>query len=320
MNVSQNIRMRRLELGMSQKDLAAAAGYKSTSSIAKIESGSNDLPISKLEAIAKALDTTTERLVLGQLVASRQPREAEGDGGGDKGFRCCAIVLAGGKSTRNQQNIPNQFINVLGKPVIMYSMEAYQAHPLVDEIYVVCLRGWERTVRAYAEQYGIAKLRGIVAAGESGLESIRAGFEAARADGLADDDVVVVQETTRPFVTEETISKLLNSCIEHGSSVICEPLRDHLAFLRNEDEGVSYLDRNRLVSMQSPDAHRASVLDAMFAEARALGLPLDENCCGMLLHSLGRPLHFCEGKHNNIKLVRQEDIAVFTALLRLRDQ
>ena len=314
MNVSQNIRLRRLGLGMSQKDLAAAVGYRSASAIAKIESGNNDLPLSKLELIAAALDTTVESLILGQPASISY--ETEDGSVVEKGFRCCAIVLAGGKSTRNQQNIPNQFINVLGKPVIMYSLEAYQAHPLVDDIYVVSLRGWERTVRAYAEQYGVSKIRGIVEAGNSGLESIKAGFEMARADGLSDDDVVVIQETTRPFVSEEVISKLLMSCIEYGSSVICESLVDHLAFLREDDGVMRYLDRGNLFSMQSPDAHRACVLEQMFAEAAARGFKLDENCCGMLLHALGWPLHFCEGNHNNIKLVRQEDVAVFTALVK----
>lgn len=321
MEVSQNIRLRRLQLGMSQKELADAAGYRSRSAIAKIESGDNDLPLSKLGAIAEALDTTVEHLIIGQDAGVR----AAGTGRKHiadvhRGFRCCVLVLAGGRSTRNQQNIPNQFINVLGKPVIMYSLEAYQRHPLVDDIYVVCLRGWERTVAGYARRYGISKLRGIVQAGDSGLESIRAGFGQASQDGFDGRDIAIIQETTRPFVTEETISKLLNACLEHGSSVMSEPLSDHLVFRQGDDGTMTYLDRNSLLSMQSPDAHRFSTLRDMFEEADRRNLPLRENCCGMLLNELGLPLHFCRGSHNNIKLVRQEDIAIFTALLRRQDE
>ena len=318
MDLGQNIKIRRLELNMSQKDLAVAVGYRSPSAIAKIESGDNDLPMSKLEALARALDTSVERLIVGASAPSQTSQESS-ISATEKGYRCAAIILAGGKSTRNEQNIPNQFINVLGKPVIMYSMEAYQKHPLVDDIIVVCLKGWEGIVKGYADQYGITKLRSIVHAGDSGLESIKQGFEKACALGLTEEDVVIVQETTRPFVTEETISKLLNACIERGSSVICEPLSDHLVFMKKEDGPASYVDRNTILSMQSPDAHRVATLVKMFAEAEEQRIPLTENCCGLLLYELGYPLYFCEGNHNNIKLVRQEDVAVFTALLRLRD-
>lgn len=318
MNLGQNIKIRRLELNMSQKELAAAAGYKTPSAIAKIEAGDNDIPISKLETLAAALDTTVERLIVGGLAMSHSVVDGE-YAGAQKDYRCAAVILAGGKSSRNRQNTPNQFINVLGKPVIMYSMEAYQAHPLIDDIVVVCLKGWEEIVKGYANQYGISKLKGIVPAGESGLSSIKAGLEKVQQLAYEHDDVVIVQETTRPFITEETISKLLNACLERGSSVICEPFSDHLVFMRNDDNSASYVDRNRIVSMQSPDAHRVGTLVSMFADAEARGIPITENCCGLLLHQLGYPLYFCEGTHNNIKLVRQEDIAVFTTLLRLRD-
>ena len=316
MNFGQNIKARRLELGISQKELASATGYKSRSAIAKIEAGSNDIPLSKLEDFAQALDTTVEQLLLGFY--PQRPPEADSPITASKGYRCGVIVLAGGKSTRNQQNTPNQFVNVQGKPVFMYSVEAYQRHPLVDDIYLVCLRGWESVARAYTEQYAVTKLREIVPAGKSGLLSIRNGLEEARNDGYKNNDILIVQETTRPFVAEETISKLISACLANGSTAICEPLSDHLAFRKNIDSTYEYIDRKKLVSMQSPDAHRFSVLNTMFNTAALKQLPLTENCCGMLMHSLGFPLNFCEGTHDNIKIVRQEDLAIFATLLKCK--
>ena len=78
-----------------------------------------------------------------------------------------ALIIAGGVGARMGQDIPKQFINVHDKPVIIYTLEAFQKHPNVDAIEVVCLDGWHDIVRAYAKQFGISKLENIVSGGEN---------------------------------------------------------------------------------------------------------------------------------------------------------
>ena len=160
MSVGTNIKKRRFELRMSQQELADALGYKTRSTIAKIESGENDVTQKKLQRFAEVLDTTVEALITGDSVPSHPTVHSAPiyeDAGTPDRNKNIAIILAGGKSMRNQQNIPNQFINILGKPVIVYCLEAYQAHPAIDDIYIVCLKGWEQIVKAYAEQFHIMK-------------------------------------------------------------------------------------------------------------------------------------------------------------------
>lgn len=305
MGVAENIKQRRMELGLSQQELADKLGYKTRSTITKIEAGENQVPENKLPRFAKALDTSVEFLKTGVS------RGIEFIIPNKEGKRTIAIILAGGKSTRNQQNIPNQFINVLGKPVIMYTLEAYERHPAIDDIYIVCLQGWDKIVKAYAEQYGIKKLRGIIPAGETGILSVKRGLEALNCD---DEDIVVLQESTRPLVTEEIISKLLNSC--NGAAVICEPMDDKVMFLKKER--LEYVDRYRLYDFQSPEAYQYAVLCGIFDKAEREKHKLDESCCSLLLYNLGYELNFVEGNHNNIKVVRQEDIAILSALLKSR--
>ena len=303
MGIAENIRQRRMELGLSQQELADKLGYKTRSTITKIEAGENSVPETKLPKFARVLDTSVEYLKTGisRRIEYTVPRK--------DGQRTVSIILAGGKSTRNQQNIPNQFINVLGKPVIIYVLEAYERHPAIDDIYIVCLQGWESIVRAYAEQFGIKKLRGIIPAGETGILSVKNGLEALN---CGDNDTIVLQESTRPLVTEEIISKLLYSC--NGAAAICEPMEDKVMFFRNDR--YEYVDRERLVDLQSPEAYNYSVLRGMFDKAEQEKHRLDESCCSLLLHNLGYDLNFVEGNHNNIKVVRQEDIAILAALLK----
>ena len=84
-----------------------------------------------------------------------------------------ALIIAGGRGMRMGQEIPKQFLTVNDKPVIAYTMEAFQKHPDVDAIAVVCVDGWESILAAYARQYGITKLKHIIPGGENGQGSIR---------------------------------------------------------------------------------------------------------------------------------------------------
>lgn len=322
MSVGTNIKKRRYELRMSQQELADALGYKTRSTIAKIESGENDVSQKKLARFAEVLDTTVEALITGaaayrsgslSLPAEQDPLHVPG---APAHHRTVAILLAGGKSSRNHQNIPNQFINILGKPVIVHCLEAYQAHPSIDDVYIVCLKGWEQIVTAYAEQFHISKLRGLIPAGQSGILSVLNSLNHIEGS-YSPDDVVIFQESTRPMVTVDTISKLLQSVYESGCANICQPMKDILQFTRKAGKPC-YVDRDSVVEVQSPEAYRIGMIRSVFDEAKKQQHPLTESCCAMLMYNLGYEIQFIEGSATNYKIIRQEDIAIVTAMLQGR--
>ncbi len=315
MSVGANIKKRRFELKMSQQELADAMGYKTRSTIAKIESGENDVSQKKLQKFAVVLDTTVEELISGYSVAKAHTSTIADflDFNKNKN-KNIAIILAGGKSGRNRQNIPSQFINVHGKPIIVYCMDAYQAHPSIDDIYIVCLKGWENIVKAYAKQYGITKLKGIIPAGSSGMNSLKNALDYIE-EKYSLDDLIIIQESTRPMVSTELISRLLQASVEKGSATICHSMTDYVQF--DISGGMAeYIDRNSIVAMQSPEAHRFSLLKEIFELAQKHDLPLNESCCTMLLYNLGYDINFIESSINNIKITREEDIAAFSALVK----
>lgn len=310
MAVGDNIKKRRYELRMSQQELADAMGYKTRSTIAKIESGENDISQKKLQKFAAVLETTVERLI----GVSTRPEDVPtvfSDAGRNKNV---VIILAGGKSGRNSQNIPTQFINVGGKPILVYSMEVYQSHPVVDDLYVVCPKGWESIVKAYADEYGITKLRGLVKAGSSGIASLKNAFDAIK-DQYDANDLILIQEATRPMVSAEMISNLLLTCVEKDSATICHSMSDYVQFDISQGKA-TYLDRNAIIALQSPEAHRLHLIQEVFHKAEQQNHPLTESCCTMLLHNLGYDINFIQSHVNNIKITREEDIAAFGALRR----
>lgn len=312
MYVGANIKKRRYELRMSQQELADAMGYKTRSTIAKIESGENDVSQKKLQKFAAVLDTTVEALISTQDAPVSAAVAASWTV--SKMNKNIAIILAGGKSGRNRQNIPSQFVNVRDKPVIVYAMDAYQVHPSIDEIYVVCLKGWEAIVAAYARQYGITKIKGLIAAGSSGSESLRNAVEHIK-DNCMPEDTIIIQEATRPLVTVEMISQLLKACAEKGSATFCHSMDEYVQFDVSGNVA-EYIDRNTIIAMQSPEAHRFSLLCEVFEAARKQKHPLTESCCTMLLYNLGHNINFIESSINNIKVAREEDLAAISALIK----
>ena len=289
MSIGSNIKKRRFELRMSQQDLANALGYKTRSTIAKIESGENDLTQKKLQRFAEVLDTSIEALLSRTPLSSSLPYQNDpgknNESPQQSRNKTVAIILAGGKS-----------------------------HAAVDDIYVVCLKGWEQIVTAYAEQYGIHKLRGLIPASSSGILSVKNGLDAIQTK-YTREDIVIFQEANRPMVSIDMISKLLQACIENGSANICQKMNDYVQFLY-EDNKPRYLDRNSIVSLESPEAYRIGIIMDVFLQVKKKEHPLDESCCAMLLYKLGFPINFIEGNVNNIKIVRQEDISLTTELLR----
>ncbi len=312
MSVGTNIKKRRYELRMSQQELAEAMGYKTRSTIAKIEAGENDVSQKKLQKFAMVLDTTPEALVSGYNTSSTVGNLT--DNSERKEIKNIVIVLAGGKTTKNRQNIPSQFISVQGKPVLIYSLEAYQEHPSVDDIYVVCLKGWENIVEAYSRQYGITKLKELIPAGNSGILSLKNALDYIN-KRYSPNDRILIQEATRPLVTTETISQLLQVCSEKGSATVGHSMKDYVQF-NITNQKPRYINRDAVIALQSPEAHSLALLNEVFEKAKSEKHPLTESCCTMLLYNLGYNINFVESNINNIKIAREEDLATFSTLIR----
>lgn len=303
MSIGSNIKKRRFELRMTQQELADAMGYKTRSTIAKIEAEENDVSHKKLEKFAHVLNTTIEELITGYKKTTL-PDSLPCPISTNKNHTV-AIILAGGKSGINRQNVPSQFMTIQGKPVIVYSLEIYQSHPSVDSIYVVCLKGWENIVQSFANQYGITKLKGFIPAGRSGVMSLKNAIDYL-VPFCKDEDLIIVQEATRPRVSTDTISHLLQICTDKDSATIGHQMTDYVQFDISNGES-RYLDRNSIIAMQSPEAHKFHLLQNVFAKAASQQHPLTESCCTMLLYHMGFPINFVKSNINNIKVSSEED-------------
>ncbi len=324
MTLGENIRKRRMELGLSQQELADALGYKTRSSIAKLEKNESKLTHEKIVLLAHVLQTTVSCLIGDAAGANSEQRGtlvssdnlwSDGDLIKNK-QKHIAVILAGGNRRVNKCNIPYQFVTVKDKPIILYTLETMQFHPQIDEIHVVCLKGWEDFLPAYAKRYNITKLNSIIPAGNSGIESVKNAVEQLL-PGHKPADLIIIQEATRPFVAPEIISNAIRCCKQYGNAVTYELMDALTPFLVNENQhGLTHLPARRVINIQSPEVYSLETLRTAFLEAEKIHHPLEETFCAVFLHHLGRELNFCKGSHSNFRIVYEEDVKLMESMLQ----
>lgn len=228
-----------------------------------------------------------------------------------------ALIIAGGRGMRMGQEIPKQFLTVHDKPVIAYTMEAFQKHPDVDAIAVVCVEGWESILAAYARQYGISKLQHIIPGGENGQSSIRNGvFELEK--HYSPNDIVLVHDAIRPMVSQAIISGCIATAREKGSAIVTIPCQE--AMLETEDQLSTHSSypRDRLKRTQTPQGFPIGKLADAHRRALEKGITNSVASCTLMVE-LGETIFFCAGSEKNIKLTTPDDMEIFKALLALRE-
>lgn len=226
-----------------------------------------------------------------------------------------ALLIAGGRGERMNQDIPKQFINVYDKPVIVYTLEAFQGHPDIDQIAVVCLEGWQQILRAYAKQFNITKLNIIVPNGSTGQDSIRNGVMGLK-DICGDNDIVLVHDAIRPMVSKEIISDCIAKCQIHGSAISVIPCNEAiLECSATRSSSSKTIPRDSLMRTQTPQAFSFSRLLWAHEEAQKRGITNSVASCTLMIE-LGQEIFFSVGSEKNLKLTTVDDIEIFKALLK----
>ncbi|MBE7072023.1 MAG: 2-C-methyl-D-erythritol 4-phosphate cytidylyltransferase [Ruminococcaceae bacterium] len=228
-----------------------------------------------------------------------------------------AILTAAGSGTRTHQDIPKQFIHVDNKPIIVYTLEAFQQHPNIDEICVVILDGWEKILSAYAKQFNISKLKYVVKGGDTGQESIYNGLEAIRNDH-EDTDIVMIHDGNRAMVSQDIITDSIVKQRFYGSAVASIPCTEVVFVSDNGLEAENSIPRETLQRTQTPHTYYLGELWDAHQQARERGIKNMAASCS-LMAQLGKKIYFSKGSEKNIKITTVEDLEIFQALLHAKN-
>jgi len=228
-----------------------------------------------------------------------------------------ALIMAGGVGERASQDIPKQFLNVYDKPIIIYTLEAFQSHPDIDGIMVSCIAGWEEILRAYSKQFNITKFKWLAPGGANGQESARNGALALR-DICKDDDIIIQHDSIRPMVTADIISDCIVKAKTYGTGLAA--MRCQETIIKTGDHGRSgneNIDRWKIMRVQTPQAYRYDKFLWVHEEALKRGIT-DAVYTNTIMVDLGETVYFSLGLDKNLKITTLEDMDMFKALYKTK--
>ena len=229
-----------------------------------------------------------------------------------------ALIIAGGSGNRMGQDIPKQFINVFDKPVIIYTLEGFQRHPMIDAIEVVCIDGWHDMLWAYARQFNIDKLKWVTSGGKTSQESIRNGVF--NLEGKAsDDDIIIIHDGIRPLVDPTVLKDVIQVASKYGNGVTSLPYNEQIFIVNDEDVNTTrqYIPRETLRRVSTPQAYSFKRLDEAYHEAFEKNIGIFGSAyTNTMMVDLGETLHFAAGSDKNIKLTTKDDLELFKSYLK----
>ena len=227
-----------------------------------------------------------------------------------------ALLTAGGTGNRMGQDIPKQFMCIDNKPVIIYTLQAFQHHPEIDAIAVVCIPGWEVVLQAYANQFNISKLKWIFKGGETNQGSIYNGIVGLRDVNCDLDSVILVHDGVRPLVSPQIISENIATCKKYGYAVTGLVCKEAIMEKVGDTVGGIEIPRERLISTQTPHTYRLKSLLEIHTKAKENNVKDTVASC-TLFSILGvKEQYLVEGSEKNgLKLTRPQDVEIFKAMI-----
>lgn len=225
-----------------------------------------------------------------------------------------ALIFAGGTGSRmNTKSRPKQFLELHGKPIIIYTLEKFENHPLINSIVVVCLKPWIPFLKKLVKKYNFEKIASIVSGGETGQQSIYNGL--CEVEKLFDyDSVVLIHDGVRPLIDEETITNNVDTVLKYGNAITVAPAIETITIKENKNEVGKIINRSQCQMAKAPqsfilkdiiDCHRRAQADK-YTEA------IDS---ASLFSHYGHKLYTVNGSNQNIKITTPADFFMFRAIM-----
>ena len=234
-----------------------------------------------------------------------------------------AVIFAGGSGKRmNTVSRPKQFLELNGKPVIIYTLELFDNHPNVDAICVVCIEPWIPFLKKQLKKFEINKVVEIVPGGETGQDSIYNGLCAAnnwaRTQGVDSNDVVVlIHDGVRPLIKEQTITDNIEMTHNSGNCITCIPATETFV-VKQQDGGLQIPSRADSLIARAPQSFKLKDILTAHELARKENRHDFIDSCTMMSH-YGHQMHTIIGPMENIKITTPTDFFIFRAMVEVHE-
>lgn len=236
-----------------------------------------------------------------------------------------ALIFAGGSGNRmNTKSRPKQFLELVGKPIIIYTLELFDNHPDIDGIIVVCIESWIPYLEKQLRKFEINKIIKIVPGGNTGQESIYNGLLAAEAyTKLHDvqDSIVLIHDGVRPLITEDTISDNIKKVKEFGNCITCVPATETIIVEKIIEGGNSLYEtpqRTDCYLARAPQSFYLKDIISAHRQALVQGRTDFVDSCSMMNY-YGHRINKILGPMENIKITTPTDFFVLRAMIEVHE-
>lgn len=228
-------------------------------------------------------------------------------------MKTVAIVPAAGSGSRMNREISKQYLSLAGKPLLVRTLEALEACPGVDGLYVVVPSQDVASIRDdILPPWGLKKVAGIVTGGKERQDSVRAGLDAAARDA----DIVLVHDAVRPLISVDLVERCIRAAAEAGAATLGVPVKDTVKEVAPDGRILRTCDRTMLWLTQTPQAFRRDIIERAHRQAVRDGFRGTDDTS--LIERLGIAVRMIPGDYRNIKITTPEDLVVAEALLAAR--
>ena len=220
-----------------------------------------------------------------------------------------AIIVAAGSGSRMGADIPKQFIDVNGRPILAYTLDKFQNCQKIDEIIIVTRSDSIVLCKSIVDTYGFSKVSVITEGGSTRQQSVMLGI----AQMSSDDGYVLIHDGARPLISIDTIEKCIDSVFENNASAVGVPMKDTIKYSDDGKFITKTVDRSRLWLIQTPQAFEKQLIKQCHEKAASEAFDATDDC--MLAEHFGIKVAIVEGEYENIKITSPSDIYVMEGLL-----
>lgn len=228
-----------------------------------------------------------------------------------------AVIFAGGSGIRmNTKSRPKQFLELHGKPIIIYTLELFENHPEIDGIVVACIESWIPYLNKLLQKFEMTKVVAVVPGGETGQESIYNGLKAAQAN-FPEDSIVLIHDGVRPLINENTITDNIQTARERGNCITCIKASETLV-VKQEDGSLQIPTRENSLIARAPQTFHLNDILAAHEKALSEGKNNFIDSCTMM-SAYGHKMATIIGPVENIKITTPTDFFMFRAIEDVRE-
>ena len=223
-----------------------------------------------------------------------------------------ALIFAGGTGQRmNTRAKPKQFLELHGKPIIIYTLEHFESHPEIDNIIIVCLLSWIRELKHLIRLYAFEKVSQIIPGGDGGDKSIYNGLSALR-DKCVSDDIILIHDGVRPLINSDLISANISKVKEHGNAITIEAATESVVRLNGSERIIEVPPRKKMFVAKAPQSFYYGLIWDLYQRAIKDGIRTIDS--SHLCSIYGVDMYTVKSTPNNIKITKPADYYIFRAL------